>query len=142
MPSSVIRAMRYRPKTRTLEIVFRGGRGTYRYFDVPVEEWRRFRAAPSKGTYLNAVFKARGFGYERAEALPAAAPRRGRGRYSGPKEHPQSDSGADPLYWGEAAAFPEVRTGQLRGGVDKRNRMNGLQPDYPAAVSLRRSVSR
>lgn len=69
MPSSVIRGMLYSPEQRTLEIVFRGGRGTYRYFDVGAEEWRAFKRAPSKGTYLNAVFKDRHPRYERVGAL-------------------------------------------------------------------------
>lgn len=65
MPSSVIAAMSYNDETRTLTIVYRGKRGVYRYFDVPPEEFAAFRAAPSKGTYLNEIFKARQYRYER-----------------------------------------------------------------------------
>ena len=48
-----------------LTIVYRGRRGIYRYFDVPSEEYAAFRAAPSKGTYLNEIFKTRQYRYER-----------------------------------------------------------------------------
>ncbi len=68
MPSSVISWMRYIPSSRSLLIAFRSGALVYRYFDVPAEEWAAFRAAPSKGTYLNTVFKEGGYGFERVEA--------------------------------------------------------------------------
>ena len=67
MPSSVIAAMSYNDETRTLTIVYRGKRGVYRYFDVPPEEFAAFRAAPSKGTYLNEIFKAKQYRYERRQ---------------------------------------------------------------------------
>lgn len=57
MPSSVIQFMQYDPQMQEALIVFRDSRGVYRYFDVPMEEWEAFRGAPSKGTYLNEVFK-------------------------------------------------------------------------------------
>ncbi len=66
MPSSVIAAMHYDASERTLTIVYRNKRGTYRYFDVPPEEWTAFQAAESKGTYLNQVFKTRNYRYERS----------------------------------------------------------------------------
>ena len=59
--------MSYNDETRTLTIVYRGKRGVYRYFDVPPEEFAAFRAAPSKGTYLNEVFKTRQYRYERRQ---------------------------------------------------------------------------
>jgi len=65
MPSSVIAAMSYNDETRTLTIVYRGKRGVYRYFDVPPEEFAAFRSAPSKGTYLNEVFKPKQYRYEK-----------------------------------------------------------------------------
>ncbi|HEX3968059.1 MAG TPA: KTSC domain-containing protein [Edaphobacter sp.] len=65
MPSSVIAAMSYNDETRILTIVYRGKRGVYRYFDVPPEEFAAFRSAPSKGVYLNEVFKAKQYRYER-----------------------------------------------------------------------------
>ncbi|HTH54094.1 MAG TPA: KTSC domain-containing protein [Edaphobacter sp.] len=65
MPSSVIAAMHYDDATRSLSIVYRGKRGTYRYFDVSPEEYEEFRASPSKGTYLNQVFKSRQHPYQR-----------------------------------------------------------------------------
>ena len=65
MPSSVIAAMQYHEPDRVLTILYRGKRGKYRYYNVPPEEWVSFQAAPSKGTYLNAVFKARDYRYEK-----------------------------------------------------------------------------
>jgi hypothetical protein len=65
MPSSVISSMHYNDDTRILTIVYRGNRGVYRYFEVPPEEYAAFRAAPSKGTYLNEVFKTKQYRYER-----------------------------------------------------------------------------
>ena len=70
MPSSVIAAMRYDPRERILMIVYRGSRERYRYFGVPPEIWKAFQAAPSKGTYLNEVFKDCGFRYERVYEEP------------------------------------------------------------------------
>jgi hypothetical protein len=65
MPSSVIAAMYYNDESRILTIVYRGKRGVYRYFDVPADEFAAFRSAPSKGAYLNEIFKARPYRYER-----------------------------------------------------------------------------
>ena len=65
MPSSVISTMRYNAASRVLTIVYQGRRGTYRYFEVPPDEWIAFQAAESKGTYLNHTFKARDYRYER-----------------------------------------------------------------------------
>jgi hypothetical protein len=53
MPSSVIRAARYDPDRRVLDILFTTGR-RYLYRDVPPEEADRFRAAFSKGRHFNA----------------------------------------------------------------------------------------
>ena len=57
MPSSVIQIMFFDPQVGAVDIVYRAGRGTYRYFGVSAEEWAAFRAAGSKGTHLNEVFK-------------------------------------------------------------------------------------
>jgi hypothetical protein len=67
MPSSVIAAMSYNDQTQTLTIVYRGKRGVYRYFDVPPEEFAAFRSAPSKGVYLNEIFKAKQYRYEKRQ---------------------------------------------------------------------------
>ena len=65
VPSSVIYGMRYHPGARVLDVVFRGSGEVYRYLDVPPTIWRQFVRAPSKGTYLNTVFKDQGYTYER-----------------------------------------------------------------------------
>ena len=59
MPSSVVQIMFHDPQARVVDVVYRHDRGTYRYWDVTPEEWLAFRNAPSKGTYLNEVFKER-----------------------------------------------------------------------------------
>ena len=53
MPSSVIRSFDYRPDAAELEVLFTTGR-RYIYSEVPAEEVAAFRAAFSKGRYLNA----------------------------------------------------------------------------------------
>ena len=68
MPSSVIAAMTYNSDQRSLTIVYRGKRGTYRYHNVSPEEYEEFRAARSKGAFLNHTFKARQHPYERVHS--------------------------------------------------------------------------
>ena len=68
MPSSVIATMHYDAAKRALTIVYRGKRGVYRYYDVSPQEYDEFRAAPSKGTYLNQTFKAREHRFERLQS--------------------------------------------------------------------------
>lgn len=65
MPSSVIAAMHYDPARSVLTVVFQGHRGKYRYFGVPPTEWAAFEAAASKGTYLNEIFKPKGYRFEK-----------------------------------------------------------------------------
>ena len=74
MPSSVIQAMRYDPSSKTLEIVYRGNRGRYRYSNIPAEEWTAFTGSPSKGTYLNEVFKAKNYRYEKVQPERRTSP--------------------------------------------------------------------
>jgi hypothetical protein len=105
MPSSVVQAMRYEPLRRILEIVFRGGHGRYRYFEVPMEEWRRFRDAPSKGTYLNERFKAKSFRYQKVERSLAGDERIDAQRHC---EGNEGKKEVEPLEWGEASAFPKL----------------------------------
>ena len=62
--SSVIASMGYAAARRILEIEFHSG-DIYDYFDVPEEEYAAFRCAESKGTYLNQIFKLRGYRYIR-----------------------------------------------------------------------------
>jgi hypothetical protein len=52
MPSTVIRAFRYRPERRELEIEFTSGR-CYRYLNVPGETAAAMATAFSKGSYFN-----------------------------------------------------------------------------------------
>ena len=53
MTSSVIRAYRYHPETKRLEIDFVSGR-RYAYLDVPAQVAEALRMASSKGEYFNA----------------------------------------------------------------------------------------
>ena len=66
MPSEAILAMQYMPAVQKLYIAFHS-RIIYCYSDVPIEEWREFLAADSKGTYLNQVFKLRNHPFETVE---------------------------------------------------------------------------
>src|ERR1700761_657775 len=105
MPSSVIFAMQYEPQRQELFIVFRGGRGTYRYFDVPIEEWSAFLEAESKGTYLNRVFKPKEHPFEKTD---------GAVRFSG------QTMGELRLEWGETAIpRKNVRRSEAPGQIAK-----------------------
>jgi hypothetical protein len=61
--STTIASIGYEPETRMLEIEFRQSGDIYLYSEVPVEEHATFLMAESKGTYLNQVFKPKGYGY-------------------------------------------------------------------------------
>jgi hypothetical protein len=61
--STSIASIGYDPERFQLEIEFRESGDVYLYFDVPAEEYTDFMAADSKGTYLNQVFKPRGYRY-------------------------------------------------------------------------------
>lgn len=65
MPSSVIRKYFYKPELQILTIVYISG-AVYDYLDVPQEVFDDFRAAFSKGTYLNKNIKSY-FKYEKKE---------------------------------------------------------------------------
>jgi len=58
MPSSVVAAIRYNPKTSTLRIIYVSG-DVYDYKDVPEKVYEEMKAATSKGTYLNKKIKTR-----------------------------------------------------------------------------------
>ena len=60
--------MHYDESTRVLTMIYRGSRGKYHYYGVPPEEWAAFQAAPSKGTYLNEIFKTRNYKYEKVRS--------------------------------------------------------------------------
>lgn len=63
--SEVIASMGYDAAWRVLEVEFLQTHEIYAYFDVPPEEYAAFRSAESKGTYLNAIFKSRGYRFTR-----------------------------------------------------------------------------
>ena len=151
MPSRVIRAMRYEPGTRRLEIVFRGGHGRYRYFDVPMEEWQRFRDAPSKGTYLNESFKAKEYRYEKVPAsrsdlaiagkeqvLRSAQSDKGRRL----REDQNREDEGESLEWGESGIFPKSDAERYGAEESGREYAAGFDLNHGMESSLRRSVSR
>lgn len=49
--SSMLRRVRYDPKQKVLDVVFRTGE-TYRYKDVPVDEYHKLMRADSVGRYM------------------------------------------------------------------------------------------
>ena len=61
--SKSIASIGYAPQRSVLEIEFQESGDVYRYFGVSAEEHAEFMAAPSKGAYLNQVFKAKGHRY-------------------------------------------------------------------------------
>jgi hypothetical protein len=63
--STSIASLGYEAGTRALEIEFKDNGEVYRYFDVPLSEYEAFLQAPSKGTYLNRVFKMHEYRCER-----------------------------------------------------------------------------
>jgi KTSC domain len=65
LDSSSIASIGYTPQDRLLELEFRQSGQVYRYFNVPAEEYAAFLTADSKGTYLNQIFKPRGYPYIR-----------------------------------------------------------------------------
>lgn len=56
MPSSVVEHIRYDPDKKDLFVVFVSG-DVYRYKDVPEKIYKNFKAAISKGTFLNRTIK-------------------------------------------------------------------------------------
>lgn len=128
MPSSVIRSMTYNTRTHELLVRFRGGRGAYRYFDVPMKEWKAFRASASKGTYLNTTFKAHAYRYEKLVMQDEEC-------HS--SEHNQREHETDRLQW----PLPEASYGS-RAHKSEADDLDGLPRRHEAApASLRRSVS-
>jgi predicted nuclease of predicted toxin-antitoxin system len=57
--SSAISSIFYDPKSQTLDIEFRTSGETYRYFEVPDDEYQGLLMAPSKGAYLNSQIKSK-----------------------------------------------------------------------------------
>jgi hypothetical protein len=58
MPSTAIQHFGYDEAARELHVTFVGG-GTYTYYQVPKQVYAAFRAAASKGRFLNAFIKDR-----------------------------------------------------------------------------------
>ena len=58
MPSTAIEHISYDEAARELHVTFVGG-GAYTYYEVPRQVYAAFRAAPSKGQYLNTNIKDR-----------------------------------------------------------------------------------
>ena len=71
--SANVSAIGYDTLKRELGIRFRESRRTYFYFDVPASEYQAFMTAKSKGTYLNQVFKRKGYKYRDADSADGLA---------------------------------------------------------------------
>lgn len=56
MPSSVVSAKHYDPKTKTLRIIYTSG-SVYDYLKVPEEVYEEMSRAFSKGIFLNTMIK-------------------------------------------------------------------------------------
>jgi len=57
MPSSVVSAKHYDPKTKILRVIYTSG-AVYDYLDVPEEVYEEMNKAFSKGVFLNTRIKA------------------------------------------------------------------------------------
>lgn len=66
MPSTVIRAIAYRPECREMEVLFTTGR-RYIFHDVPPADADAFRAARIKGRHFNKYVRDR-FRFTAADA--------------------------------------------------------------------------
>lgn len=58
--STSIDQIGYDEGANEVHVIFKSGR-RYIYSEVSLEVWERFRNAPSKGTFLNEEFKAKGY---------------------------------------------------------------------------------
>jgi hypothetical protein len=58
MPSTAVERISYDEAAHELQVTFVGG-GTYTYYSVPPQVYRAFRAAPSKGQFVNLFIKDR-----------------------------------------------------------------------------------
>jgi hypothetical protein len=58
MPSTAVEHISYDEATHELQVTFVGG-ATYTYYSVPPQVYRAFRAAPSKGQFVNLFVKDR-----------------------------------------------------------------------------------
>ena len=58
MPSTAIEHISYNEAARELHVTFVGG-ATYTYYGVPKQVYTAFRAAPSKGQFVNAYVRDR-----------------------------------------------------------------------------------
>ncbi|WP_419869638.1 KTSC domain-containing protein [Chryseobacterium sp. CT-SW4] len=56
MPSSVVNNYIYFPETETLRIIYQSG-AVYDYFKVSADVVSKFKAAKSKGKFLNSIIK-------------------------------------------------------------------------------------
>lgn len=54
--SECVEALYFEPENGTLTVVFKQ-RGTYEYYDFPLEEWELFDGTTSRGTYFNLYVK-------------------------------------------------------------------------------------
>ena len=58
MPSTAVEYISYDEATRELHVTYTGG-STYTYYGVPKQVYAAFRAAPSKGQFVNQFVKDR-----------------------------------------------------------------------------------
>ena len=58
MPSTAVAHISYDEATRELHVAYVGG-GTYTYYGVPKQVYAAFRAAPSRGQFVNQYIKTR-----------------------------------------------------------------------------------
>lgn len=62
--SECVASLDYDEANQILTIEF-NERGTYQYFNFPLDEWLLFNGAASRGTYFNLYIRNSGYEYER-----------------------------------------------------------------------------
>jgi hypothetical protein len=71
--STNLSAIGYDTLKGELGVRFRESGRAYHYLDVPEREYQAFMTARSKGTYLNRVFKMKGYKYRKEDATDSPA---------------------------------------------------------------------
>ena len=62
--SRTVKTIGYDACNSVVEVEYKTG-SVYRYFEVPVQDYEKLKNAKSVGTYLNQIFKKKGFPYKR-----------------------------------------------------------------------------
>jgi hypothetical protein len=62
--STAVNDVEYNPETLEMTVIFQH-RGTYKYYDIPLDVYVDFADSSSQGTYFNLYIRNYGYNYER-----------------------------------------------------------------------------